>query len=63
VVDDPSKDEDFQGQISGAVESKVGSKQRSFDAKISRVAYDGESWAGQQLCLMKYAGRSSEEVE
>jgi hypothetical protein len=30
----------------GGVESKVDFRERSFDAKISRVAYNEESWAG-----------------
>jgi hypothetical protein len=37
-------DYDCRGQIMGAIEFKIDSRERSFDAKISRVAYDEESW-------------------
>jgi hypothetical protein len=46
AVDVISADKDFRGQIMGAVTSKVDLGQRSFDAKILRIAYDKESQAG-----------------
>jgi hypothetical protein len=39
-------DYDCRGQVMGAVESQVDSRERSFDAKILGVAYDEENLAG-----------------
>jgi hypothetical protein len=46
AVDGSVRDYDCWSQIMGGVESKVDFRERSFDAKISRVAYNEESWAG-----------------